>query len=385
MQCNTTNSPASSAFDRRASFFALVGYFALALALGGLLTCLGLFQTGLAAGISLGFFSAFTIGLVAASSSCIAVSGGLLLAVTAKYSENSPARAAGGKRLTPVLLFVAGRVFSYAVFGGVIGYIGKNIALSSTVSGILMLAAALIMLFLGLDMLRLLPKSIKKIIPQMPAFIARPIFHAKASGRTISTMLLGAGTFFLPCGFTQALQVYALSSGSFTAGAIVLGGFALGTAPALIGLGWFAGTWKGSSGRFFFRLAGAAVVILGLINISNAYNLIGLPAISFGAPAARVLSDAVPNDGQTQTVNMVIGVDGYSPDSFTLRAGMPTHWAIDATRASGCQMSIVSRQLNLQKFLTVGENTIDFTAPSESGIYKFSCPMGMYRGQFIVQ
>ena len=47
---------------------------------------------------------------------------------------------------------------------------------------------------------------------------------------------LGVATFFLPCGFTQAVQVYALSTGSpLTAGAI-MAVFAIGTAPGLLAL-----------------------------------------------------------------------------------------------------------------------------------------------------
>ena len=48
--------------------------------------------------------------------------------------------------------------------------------------------------------------------------------------------VLGVATFFLPCGFTQAVQVYALSTGSpLTAGAI-MAVFAIGTAPGLLAL-----------------------------------------------------------------------------------------------------------------------------------------------------
>jgi sulfite exporter TauE/SafE len=383
MQC-INNSTAAPLNERRPSFFALIGLFALVLMIGLLLSRLGLFHSNFAVNGSVGFFSAFVIGLVAASSSCMAVSGGLLLATAAKFNEQRVKTNRAGSRLAPVLLFVSGRVVSYAALGGVIGMIGKNISVSPFASGAITAVAALVMLALGLDMLKLLPKWVKKLTPSMPAFISRRVMNADSSMHPAAPFLLGAGTFFLPCGFTQALQLYALSSGSFAAGAIVMGAFALGTVPSLFALGVFAGSWKGNSGRFFFRLAGAAVVVLGIINFGNGYSLMGLPVLSYNNAPAPDAASVAADDGQTQTINMSIGPNGYSPATFTLRAGEPTRWSVDATNASGCQMAIVSRSLGLNKALSAGENVIEFTAPAEPGTYQFSCPMGMYRGTIVV-
>src|SRR5258707_15213108 len=83
----------------------------------------------------------FVIGLVASVSSCIAVTGGLLVAVAAKYNEASTA-------LTPVQLmkphiyFNAGRILSYTVLGGAIGALGSVLTLLSEVNGILTLIAS---------------------------------------------------------------------------------------------------------------------------------------------------------------------------------------------------------------------------------------------------
>ncbi len=114
MQC-TNNSTAAAPNERRPSFFALIGLFGLVLLIGLLLSRLGLFRANFAVNGSIGFFSALVIGLVAASSSCMAVSGGLLLATAAKFNEHRLKTGRSISRLAPVLLFVAGRVLSYAV------------------------------------------------------------------------------------------------------------------------------------------------------------------------------------------------------------------------------------------------------------------------------
>jgi sulfite exporter TauE/SafE len=48
--------------------------------------------------------------------------------------------------------------------------------------------------------------------------------------------LSGALTFFLPCGFTFAMQLYALSTGNFWMGMAVMAIFAIGTLPGLLSI-----------------------------------------------------------------------------------------------------------------------------------------------------
>src|SRR3977135_352844 len=62
----------------------------------------------------------FMIALVASVSSCIAVTGGLLVAVAAKYNEASNALTPV-QRMKPHIYFNAGRILSYTLLGGAIG------------------------------------------------------------------------------------------------------------------------------------------------------------------------------------------------------------------------------------------------------------------------
>ena len=71
----------------------------------------------------------FLIGLVASVSSCMAVTGGLLVAAAATYNDNTPGLT-GFQRLKPHLYFNAGRILSYTLLGGAIGAIGSALTLS---------------------------------------------------------------------------------------------------------------------------------------------------------------------------------------------------------------------------------------------------------------
>lgn len=379
--------------SNRPTFFQLVGLFALVLILGKILTSIGLLNTNIAIGAGMSLGAIFVIGLVAASSSCIAVSGGLLLSTAAKFNEKYGSSSPAG-RMRPVFLFIFGRVLGYGLLGGLLGVIGKALAPSPTVTASIAILAAAYMLIMGLDMLQIAPAWLKRLMPSMPKSLSHKVMDAEGKEHPLMPFGMGAATFFLPCGFTQALQLYALTTGSFMTGALSLAVFALGTAPALAALGWASSSLKGKAGRFFFQFSGALVVVLGLWNIQNGLAILGHP-ISFPNLAASTTTvaaaqadapaptDLVPVVDGKQIVKMSVS-SGYEPNHFTIRAGTPVKWEIDATNGGGCASVIVSQKLGVQKLLTRdASNVIEFT-PTAAGEIPFSCSMGMYRGSFTV-
>ncbi len=375
------------------SFWQLVGLFALVLLLGKILTGLGVFKTSFTVGSGMSLGAIFVIGLVAASSSCIAVSGGLLLSCAAKFNERYGS-ATPMARMRPVLLFVMGRVAGYGLLGGLLGVVGKALSPSPIVTATIAILAAVYMLVMGLDMLQIAPAWLKGLMPKMPKSLSHRVMDAEGKEHPLMPAALGAATFFLPCGFTQALQLYALTTGSFATAAFSLGAFALGTAPALLALGWASSSLKGKAGRFFFKFSGALVVVLGLWNIQNGLAIAGypisLPRLTFAPPfasggvaAGRAAADLAPIVNGKQIIKMTV-TTGYQPNHFTLRAGTPVRWEIDATNGGGCASVLVSRQLGIQKLLAQDpSNVIEFT-PTVTGEIPFSCSMGMYRGSFTI-
>src|SRR6267154_209961 len=95
----------------------------------------------------------FVIGLVASVSSCIAVTGGLLVAIAAKYNETT-ANLTPMRRMKPHIYFNVGRVLSYTLLGGVVGALGSALTLSPEITGVLSIVASVVMVLLGLQMLK---------------------------------------------------------------------------------------------------------------------------------------------------------------------------------------------------------------------------------------
>jgi sulfite exporter TauE/SafE len=313
----------------------------------------------------------------------MALAGGLVLGVSARFSEQHP-EATSAQKFYPHLFFNSGRLLSYMALGGLLGVLGSAFQLSGTVLGFITLAVAVVMLIMGLQLIEIFP-WINKLKFTLPKSLSRALgLKNQQQGYSHNqAFILGALTFFLPCGFTQAMQIYAISTGSFLGGAITMGAFALGTMPGLLSIGGLTSVVKGDFARRFFKFAGLAVIIFGLLNLSNSLNLINWSFPVNAAPAVTVSDPNVTIENGVQVVRMVETNSGYTPNSFTIKQGVPVKWVIDAQAPYSCASTILLNKYNIRQSLTAGENTIEFT-PTASGRLPFSCSMGMYTGVFNV-
>lgn len=197
--------------------------------------------------------TSFIVGLIASVSSCLAIVGGLVLSLSAKISQDNVSDT------KTFLLFHVGRLTSFALLGGVLGLIGNAIGINFTFTAILGIIASIVMLVLGLNLVGVFVKN--KIA--LPGGIFN--FFRKIEHKTFTPLMIGFGTFFLPCGFTQSMQVVALSSGSFVSGFLIMFAFALGTLPMLVLLSFGSASFAHSKhAPLFFKSAGVVVIGLGV-------------------------------------------------------------------------------------------------------------------------
>jgi sulfite exporter TauE/SafE len=265
----------------------------------------------------------------------------------------------------------------YALLGGVIGYLGSAIKPSPKFMGLMTMVVGAVMLFLGLKLIEIFPALRDKTL-SLPKSISR-LFGINTEKKEYShkgAIISGALTFFLPCGFTQAMQLYAVSTGSFAQGALIMSLFALGTAWGLLGVGGLSSVFKGQAAKRFFAIAGLAVILLGVYNISNGGSVV------FTKFETQNNAVSTGND-DFQEVRMTQGGGGYSPSVLTVKLGKPVKWIINSTTSYSCASYIVMPKFGVSQPLKAGENIITFT-PTEAGEIPFSCSMGMYRGKFIV-
>lgn len=343
------------------------------------------------------------VGLTAGVSTCMALVGGLVLGISARFAAQHP-DLTPAERIKPHLFFNLGRIASFFLLGGLVGLAGSVLEISPTATGALIILAALVMLVLGVQITGVSP-VLSRFSLSLPAGLSRRLGIVDSQDSEYSpgmALILGGLTFFLPCGLTQAMQIYAMSTGSFLAGALTMAVFAIGTAPGLLGIGGLAAAMRGALTGPFLKFAGVVVVGLALFNLSNGLNLTGWgPVPSAGTTSAHLVTAGVAATAPrpTATVGAVGGVDqapadaqvirmdqvssGYRPNLFTVHRGVPVRWVIDSKASNSCATSLVVPKLGIRKLLKPGENVIEFT-PTEVGQIKFSCSMGMYTGVFDV-
>lgn len=218
-------------------------------------------------------FTSFLIGLLASVSSCLAVVGGLVLSLSATVSKDSL------NDTKPLIFFHSGRIIGFALLGGILGLTGSLIGVNFTFTSILGILASLVMIILGFNLVGLFKKT---NITLSPKFFR---FFQKIEYKPVAPFMLGVGTFFLPCGFTQSMQVVAVASGSFISGSLIMLAFSLGTLPvlSLLSFGYNRFSLKTKNSLLLFKTAGIVVIGLGLLSL-----LTGLVALGIIEPLFNI-------------------------------------------------------------------------------------------------
>ena len=338
-----------------------------------------------------GLVVALLLGLAAGVSTCMALVGGLVLALSASFQARRAASGTPdgrlGTQMRPALVFMAGRIAGYAVLGAALGALGASVTLPPQVTAVLMIVVAVVMTILGTRLTGLSPR-IATWSPTLPMGLGRRIGLGEGTSGAYSDARaagLGAASFFLPCGFTQAVQIYALSTGSPLFAGAIMAVFAIGTAPGLLALAGLPFVVPSTMRPTLLRLVGVVVIGFAFINASAGIRLSGVALPSFGveaAAAAPLPAGGVAADG-TQALTTFQDAGGYSPANVSIYAGTPTRWTIESSTTSTCAAFLVVPDLGLQVRLHEGANTIDLPA-MQPGTLAYSCSMGMYGGRITI-
>jgi sulfite exporter TauE/SafE/copper chaperone CopZ len=332
-----------------------------------------------------GLLLVLALGLAAGVSTCMAMVGGIVLAISASAAGRSTAKGPAGRvsawRMN--LAFQAGRVVGFGLLGVALGALGGTAAMPQPVVVALMVVVAVAMLLVGVRLTELSPRM-AGWSPTIPAAVGDRLGLTGdiPARRTAGAVFAGAATFFLPCGFTQAVQLYAFSTGSPKAAGVIMATFAIGTAPALLALAGAPTLVKGARRVPILRALGVVVVGFAVINATSAMRLAGVE-LAPAAPAPLAISSNVTLTPADQTISSTQHGSGYSPGETVIYAGRPTHWVMTSTAPFSCAASLDSPDLGVHGVLEAGRNVIELPMLS-AGTYRYSCSMGMYSGRIVV-
>jgi sulfite exporter TauE/SafE len=184
----------------------------------------GLDAGGIAAALALaGFAGSFL--------HCAAMCGPFVMAQTLARMEAAPLQRLQGAVLLPYHL---GRATSYILLGAVMGALGGAVA--DLPGAHYALAVAL-----GVGGLLFALQAFGRAAPSVGGFWLAGVVRGLLESPTgLRGYALGLALGFLPCGFLYGALAAAAGAGSAAGGALAMAGFAVGTAPALLAVG-FAG------------------------------------------------------------------------------------------------------------------------------------------------
>lgn len=206
------------------------------------------------------YITAFLIGIIASFSSCMAVVGSIIISLSTTYKKKSS-----------MILFHLSRIVSFFLLGGFLGLIGNTISFSDnfyTITGILLF---FVMIIMGFNLLDIFP-FFKKIQFKLPKQLTSNTFK-----NSTSPLLLGLLTFFLPCGFTQSMQILAISTGDILVASFTMLLFALGTFPVLAMLSFGISTLKEKfNTEILFKAAGFLIIFFALYNLMSLLTSLGI-------------------------------------------------------------------------------------------------------------
>lgn len=326
----------------------------------------------------------FVIGIVASLSSCAALVGGVLLAMSRQWNSMY-----GGKnehkRIVPFVLFNLGRLVSFTVLGGLLGVVGSVFQLSLRLTAILIIAVSILMVIVALQMLGV--SWAKKIRIGFPKFLSRFSSDETNFKGKYMPFAVGAMTFFLPCGFTLMAQTVALATGNFFLSALMMLSFALGTLPVLSLMSVSSVKFQKNpaiSGTFNL-VVGLFILMFGLFNINAQMNVLGVTNLNdvFRARESNTQIDnavgvQIVGEGKERYQSVYISAEGfeYRPKAITLQAGIPTKLTVNSQNVLGCAQAMWLGGLYEDVLYLKGDqSTAEFTP--KKGTYKISCTMGM--------
>lgn len=324
---------------------------------------------------SMGYGILFIVGALT-SLHCIAMCGGINLSQSVAYktADNGDGMIS---RLRPSILYNAGRVTSYTIIGGIVGGLGSVVSLSGAAKGSVAIISGIFMIIMGINMLNIFP-FLKRLTPGIPKMLGSKVYNNK---RNYGPYYVGLLNGLMPCGPLQAMQLYALGTGSIAAGAASMFFFSLGTFPLTFGFGAITSVMSGRFTKKMLKGSAVLIIILGVIMLDRGLNLSG---ISIGSSLSSSPSGSISKKmDNIQVVTTVLESGRYAP--ITVEKGVPVRWIIKAEESdlNGCNNPLTIPGYNITKKLVPGDNIIEFT-PVEEGIIPYTCWMGMIKSNIKV-
>lgn len=266
------------------------------------------------------------------------------------------------RNLKKPILYNLGRLISYTLIGGIVGLLGSVFQVNNTLSGIIIIIASILMLLMSLNMLGIL--KIKRF----------NFFKYKTKSR--NPFIIGILNGLMPCGPLQAMQVYALTTGSFIKGALSMFLFGLGTAPLMLFTGVILNMVKGKGKIIINKVASVLILLLSIVMLNRGLLSLNVDVLKIFNNYDNFTASTLKDDYQVVEFNL--SYDDY--ENIILQKNIPVKMIINVDKKylTGCNNELIIEEFGIKQELKVGQNIIEFTPTKEKTI-TYTCWMNMIK------
>lgn len=214
----------------------------------------------------------FTTGILG-SAHCVGMCGGFVLMYSMELSgATTTAEVSVASSAAPAaahLLYNAGRILTYSLVGGFMGYAGSFVDAAGRIRGVqgsALLVAGVFMVVMGLNLMGVIgrPDMIESAAVSESGLFRRAFRRLLRIKSPLAVFPLGLMLGLVPCGLSYTMEIKAASSGGFWQGFTLMSAFGLGTAPALAGLGFVSAALAARLRQRIYRAAAALVTLMGV-------------------------------------------------------------------------------------------------------------------------
>lgn len=331
------------------------------------------------------FYPMLLTGLLT-SFHCVMMCGNMVLSYAIK-GESSGTLV---RRMVPHVAYHSAKLFSYMLVGLLLGSVGSFI--STEARSWVSVVAGAYMVLLGLSLTGRFP-VLRHVEPRPPRFFVRIVSRLRrrsaadpdAATGIATPVSFGLITGLMPCGPLIAAQVAAAGSGSSFAGATMMLGFGLGTAPLMLGYGAVASYLGERFKRYMSVAAAVLIIVLGLVMADRGATALGSPVNFDAAKRAVIGTGGVEIDesafkvGADGVVEVPLQLEGYTftPSSVAIPADKRVRIIVDRKDDNLCSDELWIPSLGIKAPLTPKGRTEIEIPPTKAGTYRITCQMGM--------
>ena len=257
---------------------------------------------------TLSYSGALLVWLIASLSTCLAITWWIIIWFS-KYIDSTKSTK---WHVKVQLWFQLWRIIWFFILWWLLWVTWKLFSLTFAFSSILTFVVGILLLYIWLNILWIFPSMTKFWIHMPKSFASKIEKLWKPEFAPITWAL----TFFLPCWFTQTMQLLAISSWGFLSWWLIMLFFVLWTFPVLFSLWLGSSYFEWKKFPIFNKIIASLLIFFWISTITNSYHLLWLNSVNNNV--APVVQNIDTNNSEVKEITVWFDWTQMDPQELVL-------------------------------------------------------------------